>query len=250
MSSPQTSSSAHATQRGVRWTHVGLSRFSTVEFLVALALLLFTAPFVEQMPHGLMVEPVLLTVVLVLGVLAVGRSRRVLVAAVILVAPAVVGKWLNNLRPDLVPAQFFLISALVFVVFVVARLIGFVLRAPRVNSEVLCAGLSTYLLLGLLWSFAYLLVAQLDPQAFALTVSAAPHESLEGARAIYFSLITLSTVGYGDIVPISNEARMLAALEAMIGTLFVAVFIARLVALYSNQPPVADNPKGQSDSPS
>lgn len=54
-----------------------------------------------------------------------------------------------------------------------------------------------------------------------------------GSTSFYFSFITLSTVGYGDITPASNVARMLAAAEAITGTLFVAVFIARLVALYS-----------------
>jgi voltage-gated potassium channel Kch len=55
-----------------------------------------------------------------------------------------------------------------------------------------------------------------------------------GFNGIYFSFITLSTVGYGDITPLSRAARWLAAIEAMTGLLYVAVLIARLVSLYSN----------------
>jgi hypothetical protein len=56
---------------------------------------------------------------------------------------------------------------------------------------------------------------------------------MQGFNAFYFSFVTLSTVGYGDITPVSKVARMLAALEAMTGLLYVAVLIARLVSLYS-----------------
>ena len=214
---------------------IGLHRFSAAEFLIAVVLLFVVSPFVELIPGGNLIETVLITLVLVMGVLAVGRRRRTLVVAVILALPAFIGKWVNHFRPDLVPTEVFLVTGLLFVIFVEAHLLGFILRAPRVNSEVLCAGISTYLLLGLSWSFAYLLVAQLAPDAFFLNNGTTTGHSLHGADAFYFSLITLSTVGYGDIIPVSNVARMLAAMEAITGSLFVAVFIARLVALYSSE---------------
>jgi hypothetical protein len=214
---------------------IGLHRFSAAEFLIAVVLLFVVSPFVELIPGGNLIETVLITLVLVMGVLAVGRRRRTLVVAVILALPAFIGKWVNHFRPDWVPTEVFLVTGLLFVIFVVAHLLGFILRAPRVNSEVLCAGISTYLLLGLSWSFAYLLVAQLAPNAFFLNNGTTTGHSLHGADAFYFSLITLSTVGYGDIIPVSNVARMLAAMEAITGSLFVAVLIARLVALYSSE---------------
>jgi hypothetical protein len=214
---------------------IGLHRFSAAEFLIAVVLLFVVSPFVELIPGGNLIETVLITLVLVMGVLAVGRRRRTLVVAVILALPAFIGKWVNHFRPDLIPTEVFLVTGLLFVIFVVAHLLGFILRAPRVNSEVLCAGISTYLLLGLSWSFAYLLVAQLAPDAFFLNNGTTTGHSMHGADAFYFSLITLSTVGYGDIIPVSNVARMLAAMEAITGSLFVAVLIARLVALYSSE---------------
>jgi hypothetical protein len=214
---------------------IGLHRFSAAEFLIAVVLLFVVSPFVELIPGGNLIETVLITLVLVMGVLAVGRRRRTLVVAVILALPAFIGKWVNHFRPDLVPTEVYLVTGLLFVIFVLAHLLGFILRAPRVNSEVLCAGISAYLLLGLSWSFAYLLVAQLAPDAFFLNNGTTTGHSLHGADAFYFSLITLSTVGYGDIIPVSNVARMLAAMEAITGSLFVAVLIARLVALYSSE---------------
>jgi Ion channel len=214
---------------------IGIFRFSAVEFLIALILFFASAPFVESMPLGFILDDSLMTLVLMLGALAVGQKRWALTVAGVLAVPAVAARWMFHLFPDLVPNEIFLILGLLFVTFVIARLMVFILRAPLVNSEVLCAGLSAYLLLGLLWSFAYALVAKLDPHAFITTISSLADKPVIGFKALYFSLITLSTVGYGDIVPVSNVARMLAAMEAITGTLFIAVLIARLVALYSSQ---------------
>jgi hypothetical protein len=127
----------------------------------------------------------------------------------------------------------FLVAALALIAFVVANLLRFVLRAPSVNTEVLCASISAYLMLGLLWTVAYWLVAQVTPDAFAFNTAGGTKETMAGFNAFYFSFITLSTVGYGDITPVSKIARWLAAAEAMTGLLYVTVLIARLVSLYS-----------------
>jgi hypothetical protein len=128
-----------------------------------------------------------------------------------------------------------LVSIIVFIIFVIFHLLRFILRAPRVNSEVLCAGVASYLLLGLLWSFAYMLVAWLVKGAFFYNGQAETAPDMTTFTSVYFSFITLTTVGYGDIVPAVPVARMLAATEAMTGTLFVAILISRLASLYSNR---------------
>ena len=109
----------------------------------------------------------------------------------------------------------------------------FIVRAPRVDFEVLCAGIATYLMLGLFWSFAYILVDRLIPNSFVFTVGPDSSHSMNDFNALYFSFTTLSTVGYGDIVPVSGIARMLAMVEAVFGMFYVTLLIARLVALYS-----------------
>jgi len=211
----------------------GMRRLSTVQLLIALALLFFVFPFVEEVKGGDIVVSVLLSLVLISAVLAVASRRRTLVVAVLLMVPAIAGRWINHFRPDLVPPAVFLVSGLVLVAFVVVNLLGFVLRAPSVNTEVLCASISAYLMLGLIWTMAYWLVDQLTPGgAFSFNTNAGT-QSMNGFNAFYFSFITLSTVGFGDITPLSRIARWLAALEAMTGLLYVAVLIARLVSLYS-----------------
>jgi hypothetical protein len=209
-------------------------RFSTVQLLIALALFFICAPFVEEIKGGDLIVSVLFSLVLIAGVLAVADRKRILVIAIVLAIPAIAGRWINHFRPDLVPPAFFLVAGLFLIAFVVARLLRFVLRAPSVNVEVLCASISAYLLLGLMWTLAYWLVDRLTPGgAFSFNTNAGTR-SMNGFTGFYFSFITLSTVGYGDITPVSRLARWLAAMEAMTGLLYVAVLIARLVALYSS----------------
>jgi len=208
-------------------------RFSTVELLVVLVLWLVSAPFILRFDRGVVIEAVIMTVVMLSAVIAIGGRRRTLIVAAVLVAPACVCKWINHMRPDLMPPAIHATAVVVFMVFVVVHLRRFILHAPRVNTEVLCAGISGYLLMGILWALAYVLVAQLVPESFSL--GGKPDRTMAGMEAVYFSFVTLCTVGYGDIFPISDVARMLAILEAMSGVFYVTVLIARLVAMYSTR---------------
>jgi voltage-gated potassium channel len=216
-----------------------IPRYSAVELLIALGLLFISAPLVEDLPNGELIESLLLTFVMVSAVVAIGARRGSLVTALILLVPAVAGKWLNHLRPNLLHPALYLAAAVIFFGFVVARLMHFVVRSPRVDTHVLCAGVSGFLLLGLLWATGYLTVARLNPAAFTLpSVPGAP-TTLDGFSAFYLSFVTLTTVGYGDITPVSRAARMLAATEAITGMFYMAVLISRLVSLHSSPPPAA-----------
>ena len=184
--------------------------------------------------------------VVLFGLLALSDRRSTLVWGIVLVTPALARKWVNHWRPELVPAWLYLAPALLFCIFVVLHLLRFILRAPRIDSEVLCAGVAGYLMVGLLWAGAYIFTAQLVPGSFVFSVGPAASGSMKGFTALYYSVITLTTVGYGDIVPVSGAARMLAMTEAMTGALYLAVLVARLVSLYSSaNPPAAAGDRGK-----
>ena len=211
----------------------GLYRFSMVQLLIALAVLLISAPFVEELEGGHLILSVLFSLVLLAAVVAVADRKRTLVIALVLAAPAITARWVNNFRPDLVHPAVFLVCALLLLAFVIGHLLHFILHAPVVTVEVLCASIAAYLMLGLMWTVAYWLVDQLTPGgAFSFNTTRGA-QSMNGFTGFYFSFITLSTVGYGDITPVSRAARWLAGMEAMTGMLYVAVLIARLVSVYS-----------------
>ena len=145
---------------------IGVWRFSAVELLVSLILFIVMTPFVEDIPNAAFLEPLLLTMVLVAGLLAVGGRRHVLWVGLVLLLPSVMFRWLHHLHPGLLSPAVFLGFGLVFIGFVVANILRFILRAARVDNEVICAGISVYLLIGMLWSLAYKLLGEVSPAAF------------------------------------------------------------------------------------
>lgn len=222
-------------------------RVSAGWFLGALVLMLIATPFVRGLKQGQLYEALLFTAVMGMGLIASGSRRRLAFA---LVSFALATISLNQLRPQTCPALTFILPAMAILVAVTASLLRFVLRAKQVDAEVLCTGISVYLILGLLWGLAYTLVAQMNPNAFSFSNHPGSVPAMSGFTAIYFSFTTLATLGYGDITPAADVARMLAMLEAMTGTLFVGVMIAHLVSLYSGsgQSRTPDHDEGRSNS--
>lgn len=208
----------------------GSSDHAAVLLLVAIGLLIGSMPFFAAMRDGDLIESLLLTLVMIMSVRAVGGRRGTHVVALLLVLPALAGKWINHFHPDWISPLVHIIGAIVFFGFVVAHLLRFIVLSPKVDGNVLCAGVSGFLLLGLLWIPAYLLVARLNPAAFNLPAGSV----MNGFSAFYFSFITLCTVGYGDISPASDVARMLAVLEAVTGLFYMAVLVSRLVSMHAS----------------
>jgi hypothetical protein len=210
-----------------------LADWSAFEFLISLLLFIVATPFVEDLRHGAIVEAILLTFMLTSAVVAVSDRRSTLLVATSLALLGVAGRWGHHLRPELCPPAIYLAMGIVLLGFVLVHYLRYILRAPVVTFVVLCAAVSTYLMLGLLWTMGYVLVASIQPNAFAFSQPNATNV-MTGFNAFYFSFVTLSTVGYGDIVPVSRVARMLAAMEATTGTLYVAMLIARLVSMHAS----------------
>jgi hypothetical protein len=215
---------------GRRFRHISVGTF-----LAMLLLFVITTPFLQGLSYGDLITSGLLTLIMASGVVMVGASRTTLALATVLAVATIVAKWVNHYRPELLPASVYLFGGVVFLAFVGAHLLRFTLRAKRVSSDVLWAGIAIYLVLGILWTLAYLLVAQLVPDAFDFPGKAASGRSIGSFDALYFSFVTLSTMGYGDVLPVARVARMLAMMEAMTGVFFISVLIARLVALYTTE---------------
>lgn len=212
----------------------GLFRFSVTQFLVSLILLLLVTLGLPEVQDGNVILDGMTTLVLISALLAVGGGKFSLALAFSLLIPALVAQWVDRYRPGLVSPWLITAVGLMFVSFVIVQLLRFILRAPRVNADVLSAGLSVYLLLGLLWAAAYLLAARLVPDSFRLLYGAAEPVGMDRFKALYFSFVSLTCLGCNDIVPVSRVTRMFMVVESTVGVLYLAVMIARLVALYSH----------------
>jgi len=204
-------------------------------FLSALVLLLCISPILDETSLGELLEAIVLTLVLVLAVPAIGGTWRTTQVAAILAAPAVIGKWLYYAWPESVPPHAFLTAAIIFAAFIAVHHLRFILWAPEVDTQVLCAGVSTFLVLGLLWAFAYLLLDTAVPSSFTVNTGADSENKLTGFDSVYFSFAMLSGMSFGEITPATNVARMLALLESMTSLFYVAILISRIVALHTER---------------
>jgi voltage-gated potassium channel Kch len=115
--------------------------------------------------------------------------------------------------------------------FAAAGALRFAMRATQIDAEHLYAALSAYLLAGVFFGLFYWVLEQIWAGNFTVP------GDFSRASAIYFSFVTLATLGYGDIVPRTDVARGLAVVEGVGGQLFLAVLIARLVSLYARGEP-------------
>jgi hypothetical protein len=161
------------------------------------------------------------TVLLLAGVAALPTRSAVRTALLVLVVGATAVRWGPFAAQITAAAGLVCIAAMSFVVLVQT------FRAGPVNVHRIQGAVAGYLMLGLSWALAYELVALLAPGAF----SGGGLGAAERPSFIYFSFVTLTTVGYGDIAPVHPVARSLAVAEALTGQLYPAILLARLVSL-------------------
>jgi hypothetical protein len=165
------------------------------------------------------------TLILVSGVVAVSEHRKTAIALLLLSVAVIVLRWIEWTVPaaslpivrDLtsLAALFVLAGAVAINVFAAGHALG-----DRIFGAIVL-----YLLIGLTWGVLYGMLERKMPGSFAYGKESGI------ADWIYFSFVTLTTVGYGDITPVARVARSLAVLEALIGQLYPAIIIARLVSL-------------------
>ena len=198
--------------------------------LAGLLVIHVTVPFSDESESvGLLIRTLAL-VVLCLGGYLLFHARAWVVTYLAISVPALILGVLGGANPDAVglgtaaDVLGFLISLLLFVA--VIRFALFDAEAPQVDRIV--AGICGYLLLALMWSSLYQVADRFVVDGFRTVdgVGQLPHNG----EALYFSVVTITTLGYGDITPVNSWIRMLASLQALTATLFLAVFISSLVS--------------------
>lgn len=163
---------------------------------------------------------------------ALGRGRRKRLGVLFLLIPVLALQLLDLGLPVALVQTASVAAAALFLGYVLWVVIIEVLGARRINPDVLMGGIAIYLLFGYLFALFYILVERLQPGSFTNLDT----EVLLAERLQYFSFVTLSSVGYGDISPVSLLARRIAVMEAVFGQLYLTVFVGRLVGYSFPEP--------------
>ena len=200
-------------------------------YAILFYLLLFTfvaSPVLEALRRRPIFIELLLATTLSVAVLPMrtGNARRILF---VLVATALAGRFLAATLGE----TFSTVSHGIFTVVglvAAANALRSALRATSIDSEHIYAALSAYLLAGLSFGLLYWALELAWPGS--LYYGGSTIDRFSEADGVYFSFVTLATLGYGDFVPKSEVARGLVILEAVAGQLYLGVMVARLVSLY------------------
>jgi CDP-diglyceride synthetase len=127
------------------------------------------------------------------------------------------------------------VSLLLFLGFVALTELRAVLKQRTVTRETISMSISVYLLFGMTWGLFYIVLFDFQPNAFSFGGAPIPSDQQITPILVYFSLTTISTVGYGDITPLTLQARYAAVTEGIAGQFYLAILVARLVGMQMSQ---------------
>jgi len=204
--------------------------------LISLLLLFLIHPLLEGVIVFRFLLHIFFSVVLISALYAVSQKKVVLMVGLILLLPTLIGSW----------SVYFIASpALVltgrsfgalFFAFTATTIVSKVFKENEVTTDTIAGAICVYLLIGLTWAFLYSFIEFLHPGSFSIDKLLPQDSSLRPEQQTtlfyYYSFVTLTTLGYGDITPLTPPARAFSFVEAIVGQIYVAVLIARLVGLH------------------
>jgi hypothetical protein len=194
--------------------------------------MLILAPLAEEFIHIRMLMDIFWSAVFIGVIYAVSHKKHHIFIALLLALPMLGSIWSR---------YFVKLSALevvgglcgaAFFIFAIIQILIFIYSQKKVTRDLIVGAAIVYLLMGLTWSFIYGVLESLHPGSFSLPeiqgISTSRH-------FLYYSFVTITTLGYGDITPVTSLARSLCVLEAVIGQLYLVVQVAWLVGVHVSQ---------------
>ena len=213
-------------------THAALPRVLLQRCFWLFAALLFSigaVSFVPASDHGRLVLNGVNMVLLIATVVAVGRTRLSSAIALLLAVPAVwfqyEGLWHDD---DSELAWSWLFSASLYFI-TTTYLLRYVFQPKIMTQDKLFGAAAAYLMIGVLWAYLYAIVGYFFPQSYVILGQPG---RLIYADALYMSMTVLTSTGFGDVVPLTRQARGICMVEQVTGALYVAILIARLAGVY------------------
>jgi hypothetical protein len=201
--------------------------------------MLVISPLTEGFIRIRITLDICLSAIFVSMIYAISRQKRVYAVAGVLVLPMFASIWSAYFIQSTSVILVGRICGVLFFAFTMTHILRFIYRAPEVDKDLIMAAAVVYLLLALMWSFVYSILEIVHPGSFTI-----PESKLADTRFlfVYYSLVTITTLGYGDITPLTGVASSFSTLEAVIGQLYVAVQIAWLVGVHVSHSLAKKNP--------
>ena len=206
-----------------------LPKFSNLGLLIFLVIFFILAPFFSKGDYARVVLDLSVISILVLAIYLCSDTMRTLVVALIMAAPALIRLFFPSVEVD----EITLIFNAGFLGFVIFVLLKRLFLTSIITMDVIYAAVAVYLLIGMFWGLTFTVLEFVQAGSFSLPQNAG--YAVFGQDLLYYSFVTMTTIGYGDIIPLSQPAKFLSVFEAMVGQIYLTVLVARLVGLYTTQ---------------
>jgi hypothetical protein len=197
--------------------------------LILLLTLIILVPFIGDYSGFRIVVDMLATGIFIFAMYAISEKRHHLILALFLVVPTIVTLWIDYLTTGNWAFVVSEICGILFYGFAIFIIVSFIRRQSEVTTEIIFAAVVVYLLMALLWADLYRLLDTVAPGSFDM-----PGGEIQNDRILYlyFSLVTITTLGYGDMTPLTDRAAGLTTVEALCGQIYMVVLVAWLVGMH------------------
>lgn len=197
--------------------------------LILILTLIVVAPFIGDYTGFRFVVDIAATGIFIFAMYAISEKKHHLIFALFLVVPTILTLWIDyftSFKGAFVISEIF---GIVFLGFAIIIIVNFIRKESEVTREMIFAAVVVYLLMAMLWSDLYQLLEMLAPGSFSM-----PEGQIQNDRTLflYFSLVTITTLGYGDMTPLTDRAAGLASVEALSGQIYLVVLVAWLVGMH------------------
>ena len=199
--------------------------------LISILLILILNPFLEGFSGLRVILEILFTLMLLAGAYAISQKAKVFFFSLFLLIPAMSFHWMTYVQDTGVHAMVSELFAGAFFAYVAIIILASLFQETEVSMDLIMAAICVYLLMAFFWSSAFSVLEYFQPGSFQLS------ETTGNAFQdfTYFSFVTLTTLGYGDIVPLTPPAKTFSSIEAVMGQIYIATLVARLVAIHTAQ---------------
>ena len=200
--------------------------------LISLLSLLLITPLFEGMVELTTLLDIFITAIFLSSLYAISQKAENLRIAVGLLLPVVAGMWLTYFVHIPYLRLVADCCAILFFAFTIILILSSLLREYEITLDVIYGAVVVYLLMALMWAFIFDIIETFQPGSFQVTANQS-----QGTRVhfVYYSFVTITTVGYGDILPVSLIARAFSIVEMVVGQFYLIILIARLVGINISQ---------------
>ncbi len=206
----------------------GLKNPFTCLMAVIMAMIL-TTPFLQDYIHLRLVLDIFYSAIFLVAMYLVGQEKGRVKLAAFLAVPMILSLWAHYFFDSAHIVLLGRVCGIVFFAIAIYHCGRFIAQSPQVTQDVIIAAVVVYLLMALMWSSAYALLEFHQPGSFVYQEGMA---SDSRPFFLYYSFVTLTTLGFGDITPLTAKAKSFTILQAVIGQVYLVVVLAWLVGMH------------------